>query len=91
MSRRPEPTHGALDVTEAPCEHCAVWIGPHRHWLREDGSLGLVVQSLEPGAVSHEARTLVLVIAEALRLDRPLEWLDRQLRRSPRLYRWLSR
>ena len=25
------------------------------------------------------------------RLTRFMEWLDRQLRRSPRLYRWLSR
>ena len=24
-------------------------------------------------------------------LERMLDWLDRQLRRSPRLYRWLSR
>jgi hypothetical protein len=29
-----------------PCEWLAIWIGPHRHLLRDDGSLGIVVERI---------------------------------------------
>lgn len=44
-----DPKHGAVEVLIEPCPYCAVWIGPHRHWLREDGSLGLIVEEPRTG------------------------------------------
>ena len=35
-----------VEVREQPCEWCAVWIGPHRHLLNEDGTLGVVVTAI---------------------------------------------
>lgn len=33
-------------VRAEPCPHCAVWIGPHRHLLRDDGSVGVIVEPI---------------------------------------------
>jgi hypothetical protein len=33
------------------CEWMAIWIGPHRHMLRDDGSMGIVVQRIPPADV----------------------------------------
>jgi hypothetical protein len=30
-----------------PCEWLAVWIGPHRHLLKDDGSIGIVVERVQ--------------------------------------------
>jgi hypothetical protein len=27
-----------------PCEWLAIWIGPHRHLLKDDGRIGIVVE-----------------------------------------------
>ena len=29
-----------------PCEWLAIWIGPHRHLLKDDGRIGIVVERL---------------------------------------------
>ncbi len=29
-----------------PCEWLAIWIGPHRHLLKDDGRVGIVVERL---------------------------------------------
>lgn len=31
---------------EEPCEWLAIWIGPHRHLLLEDGTVGVMVERL---------------------------------------------
>jgi hypothetical protein len=48
-----------LVVLSEPCDYCAIWIGPHRHMLRSDGALGIILERLpasgtytpEPGDV----------------------------------------
>ena len=37
---------GWVTVLDAPCPWCALWIGPHEHWVREDGTLGVIVRRL---------------------------------------------
>ncbi len=37
---------GWIRSNEEPCEWCAVWIGPHEHSVREDGTLGNVVRAI---------------------------------------------
>src|ERR1035441_9500450 len=37
--------HGGEGLTE-PCEWLAIWIGPHRHLLKDDGRIGIVVERL---------------------------------------------
>lgn len=37
---------GCWLVRQSSCDLCAVWIGPHAHLLREDGTVGVVVVPL---------------------------------------------
>jgi hypothetical protein len=30
-----------------PCEWLAIWIGPHRHLLKGDGTIGIVVERVQ--------------------------------------------
>jgi len=34
-------------ILDPPCPYCAVWIGPHDHSMRADGTLGGVVRRVD--------------------------------------------
>ena len=44
----PQVPHGAIEFRHPPCPYCVVWIGPHRHWLTKNGSIGLLVTEIPP-------------------------------------------
>jgi hypothetical protein len=35
-----------IRIEHGPCEWCAIWLGPHEHSLRDDGTLGNLVRPI---------------------------------------------
>lgn len=43
----PVPFDLWIDFVDPPCEWCAVWIGPHRHLVADDGNVGAIITSID--------------------------------------------
>lgn len=60
MANEPKLPHGHIDVWRPPCDYCAVWVGPHRHYLRRDGTVGTLVEELGEPTVGDVLNDAVL-------------------------------
>lgn len=52
---------GWIRSNEEPCEWCAVWIGPHEHSVREDGTLGCFMAEYWAGTTGVVGNLLAII------------------------------
>jgi hypothetical protein len=52
-----------VEVHDEPCPWCAMWVGAHRHSVMPDGTLGIVMEPINP---EYPDRPVVAAIRAAL-------------------------